>query len=259
MKSQNKLSKMITNSIIITGITAFAASSVFAHPHDKTNGKTNHETAVTTTAKHTSDTKMHKVSYTIGYNIGKSFKENGININQTQFNNGLEAGISGAKPTLTDTQMKAVMMSFKQEMMAKAQAKTKSQGAKNLTASTAYITKVANDPGVKMIEKGLYYKVITAGKGPMPTATDTVTVNYEGKLINGTVFDSSYKRGKPTEFKVNQVIPGWTKALEQMPVGSTWMLYIAPNLAYGEMAPPSIGANQALIFKVDLIKISKAK
>ena len=152
--------------------------------------------------------------------------------------------------------MKEIMSSFQKQMMAKSQEKANLTAATNKKASNAYIAKVANMKGVKKITDGLYYKIIKAGKGTIPKATDTVTVNYEGKLVNGTVFDSSYKRGKPAEFKVNQVIPGWTKALEKMPQGSTWMLYIAPDLAYGKFAPPSIGPEQALIFKVELIKVS---
>ena len=164
----------------------------------------------------------------------------------------------GGKTALTDAQMKETMMKFQKEMMAKMQAKKDETSKTNLTASNAYIAKVAKMKGVKKITDGLYYKVLKAGTGAMPKANDTVTVNYEGKLINGKVFDSSYKRGTPAEFKVNQVIPGWTKALETMPQGSTWMLYISPDLAYGKFAPPSIGPNQALIFKVELIKVKAA-
>src|SRR6185312_14814170 len=111
--------------------------------------------------------------------------------------------------------------------------------------SQAYIQKIAAQPGVKQLAPGLYYQVITAGTGRMPGPTDVVTVNYEGTLPDGTVFDSSYKRGQPATFQVNQVIPGWTKALQKMPVGSTWMVYMTPDLAYGVYAPPQIGPNQA--------------
>ncbi|MGC3990010.1 MAG: FKBP-type peptidyl-prolyl cis-trans isomerase [Chthoniobacteraceae bacterium] len=104
---------------------------------------------------------------------------------------------------------------------------------------------------------GLQYKIITTGKGDKPKASDTVVVNYAGTLIDGTEFDSSYKRGEPATFPVNQVIPGWTEALQLMPVGSKWQLFIPPALAYGENAPPEIGANQALIFTVELLNIKK--
>ena len=149
------------------------------------------------------------------------------------------------------------MANFQKAMMDKSQEKAKLQSEANKTASSAYMAKVAKMKGVKKIEDGLYYKVLKAGKGTMPTANDTVKVNYEGKLVNEKVFDSSYERKKPAEFKVNQVIPGWTKALQKMPQGSTWMIYISPDLAYGKFAPPSIGPEQALIFKVELIDVIK--
>lgn len=113
-------------------------------------------------------------------------------------------------------------------------------------------------PGVVTLPDGLQYKVISDGTGPKPTDSDVVTVNYAGTLIDGTEFDSSYKRGEPTSFPVNAVIPGWTEALKLMKTGSTWMLYIPANLAYGAQgAPPAIGPNQTLIFKVDLISITQ--
>jgi FKBP-type peptidyl-prolyl cis-trans isomerase len=110
---------------------------------------------------------------------------------------------------------------------------------------------------VKTTASGLQYKVITEGKGDKPKASDTVVVNYKGTLVDGTEFDSSYKRGEPATFPVNQVIPGWTEALQMMPVGSKWELAIPPALAYGENAPPEIGPNQALVFEVELMSIKK--
>lgn len=115
-----------------------------------------------------------------------------------------------------------------------------------------------NKPGVVTLPDGLQYKILVKGSGQKPAATDTVVVNYAGKLINGTEFDSSYKRGEPTSFRVNQVIPGWVEALQLMPVGSTWELYIPADLAYGDQgAPPSIGPNETLIFKVELLDVKK--
>ncbi len=128
--------------------------------------------------------------------------------------------------------------------------------ATNLTAGDAFLAANKKKPGVVTLADGLQYKILKAGKGAKPTATDTVTVNYAGRLVNGTEFDSSYKRGEPTSFPVNGVIPGWTEALQLMTPGSTWELYIPASLAYGERgAPPSIGPNETLIFKVELIKV----
>lgn len=122
----------------------------------------------------------------------------------------------------------------------------------------AFLANNKAQTGVVVLPSGLQYKIITQGKGSKPKASDSVTVNYEGKLINGTVFDSSYQRGQPATFGVNQVIAGWTEALQLMPAGSTWMLYIPANLAYGAAgAPPVIGPNQVLIFKVDLLSVQK--
>ncbi len=126
------------------------------------------------------------------------------------------------------------------------------------SAGEAFLAKNKLKTGVITLADGLQYKVIKAGTGDQPTANDTVTVNYAGTLINGTEFDSSYKRGEPASFPVNGVIPGWTEALQLMKAGSTWELYIPSSLAYGEQgAPPSIGPNETLIFKVELINVKK--
>ena len=127
----------------------------------------------------------------------------------------------------------------------------------NMATGEHYLATNKKKPGVVTLPDGLQYKILTAGKGPKPTDTDIVTVNYEGTLVDGTEFDSSYKRGEPATFPVGGVIPGWVEALKLMPVGSTWELYIPSELAYGTNgAPPSIGPNETLVFKVELIKIN---
>ncbi len=204
------------------------------------------------------NSQMDKVSYSVGYDIGKGFNTQSIGIEQAQFEAGFEAGLNSQTPAITEQEMQATLSDFQKEMMQQAMQKQQAQAATNLAASQAYLAKVAAEPGVKQLVPGLYYKVLTAGKGAMPGPTDSVTVNYEGSLPNGTVFDSSYKRGQPATFQVNQVIPGWSQAVQKMPVGSTWMVYMAPDLAYGKAAPPQIGPNQALTFKIQLISINKA-
>ncbi len=202
--------------------------------------------------------QIDKVSYSVGYEIGKGFKTQALPIEGPQFNTGFQTGLSGTTPVMTEAEMQTTLANFQKEMMQEVMAKQQAAAATNLVASQAYLKKISAEAGVQQIEPGLYYKVVKAGNGPMPLATDTVTVNYEGSLINGTVFDSSYQRGQPASFQVSQVIPGWSKVLEQMPVGSTWMIYMSPDLAYGVSAPPQIGPNQALTFKIQLISTQKA-
>ncbi len=204
-------------------------------------------------------TEMDKVSYAIGFDIGNGFKTQGINVEADQFNAGFQDGLSGKKPAMTSQDMQSTLMTYQKNMMQQAMAKQQALAASNMAASQAYMQKIAAEPGVKQIGPGLYYKVITAGTGKMPSPKQVVTVNYEGTLPNGTVFDSSYQRGQPASFQLNQVIPGWTQALQKMPVGSTWMVYMAPDLAYGVNAPPQIGPNQALTFKIDLISLGIPK
>lgn len=203
------------------------------------------------------DSDMDKVSYAIGYDIGSNFKSQNINIESAQFEAGFNDGLGGKTPAMTQDQMQATLANFQKQMMQKSMAQQQALAAKNLAASQTYLKQVAAQSGVKELAPGLYYKVITAGTGKIPTAKDMVTVNYEGTLPDGTVFDSSYKRGQPATFQVNQVIPGWSKTLQKMPAGSTWMVYMAPDLAYGAYAPPQIGPNQALTFKIDLISVQK--
>lgn len=138
-------------------------------------------------------------------------------------------------------------------------AQMQNEAQKNLQAGDAFLTANKTKPGVVTLTDGLQYKIITEGKGAKPGLMDTVTVHYAGTLIDGTEFDSSYKRNQPATFPVAGVIPGWTEALQLMPVGSTWELYIPAKLAYGEQgAPPVIGPNQVLVFKVQLLDVKKA-
>ena len=156
--------------------------------------------------------------------------------------------------------MQAAIMTMQKQAMAKMQQKEKLLAATNLKASNAFLAANKSKPGVKTTASGLQYKVLTAGKGAAPTKQDTVTVDYEGKLISGKVFDSSYKRGKPVSFPVGGVIKGWQEALQMMKVGATWELYIPPAIAYGAQGSPgSIGPNQVLVFKVHLISMKSPK
>lgn len=198
-----------------------------------------------------------KLSYTIGYKTGQQLAKNQAQMDSQSFLAGIQDALHNKQPQLSQAQMQQAIQNYQKQMIAKVRNAAAKVAATNLAAANKFLAANAKKPGIKTIEPGLQYKVLSMGNGPKPTMSDTVKVDYEGKLINGQVFDSSYKRGKPVSFKLNQVIPGWGKALTQMPQGSTWMIYIAPKLAYGAQgAMGAIGPNEALIFKVHLIKVN---
>lgn len=191
-----------------------------------------------------------KVSYSIGADMGRNLQQQGIEVNPDTLMQGIKDGMAGGPLKMTDDQMKATMTAFVQQMREKMLADNKTKGA-------AYLEANKKKDGWKTTPSGLQYKVITMGTGDKPKATDTVVTQYAGTKIDGTEFDSSYKRNEPAEFPVDKVIPGWTEALQMMPVGSKWQLAIPPNLAYGEDAPREIGPNSVLLFDLELLGIKK--
>jgi FKBP-type peptidyl-prolyl cis-trans isomerase FklB len=196
------------------------------------------------------DTK-DKVSYSIGLNIGFNLAKQKIPINVDAFAMGIKDALAG-KPQMTENEVKETMTTFEKEMMDK----QKSAADKNASDGEKFLTENKKKDGVKTTASGLQYKVLKEGSGAQPGANDTVTVNYRGTLIDGTEFDSSYKRGEPATFPLQGVIKGWTEALQLMKKGSKYQLLIPPNLAYGERAmPPDIGPNSTLIFEVELMDI----
>ncbi|MBI3610708.1 MAG: FKBP-type peptidyl-prolyl cis-trans isomerase [Nitrospirae bacterium] len=197
-----------------------------------------------------------KISYSIGMDIGTNMKRQGIEIEPELLARGLKDAVSGGKALLTEDEVRDVLMAFQKEMRTKAEARANQQGEKNKTEGEAFLAQNKKKEGVVTLPSGLQYKVIKEGAGKMPKATDTVTTHYRGTLIDGTEFDSSYKRGQPASFPVNGVIAGWTEALQLMKVGSKWQLFIPSNLAYGARGGgPTIGPNAALIFEVELLSI----
>ena len=202
-------------------------------------------------------TQQDKLSYAMGVETGKAFRAQHIDVSPSLFAKGLEDALKNNKTLLTDKEIKSTLVEFQKQAFAKMQEKVEALSAKNALSSKEFLEKNKKEKGVKVTPSGLEYKVVQSGSGARPSKSDHVTVDYEGRLINGKVFDSSYKRGKPADFPVNAVIPGWTEALQMMSEGSVWELYIPPELAYGKNgAPGTIGPNQALIFKVHLIKIN---
>src|SRR5438270_1190637 len=192
-----------------------------------------------------------KFSYAIGLNIGMNFKRQNIDVNTDMISSGVKDGLSG-KPQMTMDQIREVMMNFEKDM----QAKQTEAGKKNEADAQKFLADNKKKEGVKTTASGLQYIVEKEGTGAQPKSTDNVTVNYRGILMDGTEFDSSYKRGQPATFPVGGVIKGWTEALPLMPVGSKWQLFLPSQLAYGERSPsPEIGPDATLIFEVELLSI----
>ncbi len=201
-----------------------------------------------------------KISYSIGVDLGSTIQSKGISINVPAMAQGINDGISGdsTKLLLKPEEMKEVLAMFQKNMMAKATAQFESLAKDNQTKGSEFLKANKDKPGVVTLPSGLQYKIVTEGKGPKPKATDTVTVEYKGTLINGTEFDSTDASGKPATFALNQVIRGWTEGLQLMPVGSTWEFYVPSQLAYGSRSVGNvIGPNETLIFTVKLISIAK--
>ena len=197
-----------------------------------------------------------KVSYIIGMDIGNNLKKQSIDVDPNILVKGVKDAFSGAKPLLTEQEIQETMVAFQKEMAAKQEQVAK----RNKAEGEAFLAENKKKEGVKTLPSGLQYKVIKAGTGKKPKSNDTVTVHYRGTLINGTEFDSSYKRGQPVSFPVSGVIPGWTEALQLMEEGAKWQLFIPSNIAYGERgAGGVIGPNATLIFEVELVSIQEKK
>jgi FKBP-type peptidyl-prolyl cis-trans isomerase FklB len=204
----------------------------------------------------TLQTQKDKISYAIGVNIGKDLKSRGVEIDTAKLLKGIQDSQSGGKLMLTDEEMQKLMTDLRSEMEKKETEKNMAIGEENKKEGDAFLVQNKTKEGIKTTASGLQYKIITAGTGPKPALTDTVTTHYRGTLIDGTEFDSSYKRNEPVSFPVNGVIKGWTEALQLMSVGSKWQLFIPSELAYGARgAAGVIGPNETLIFEVELISI----
>ena len=196
------------------------------------------------------------VSYSIGLNIGNSFRQQSMEVDPDVLAQGIKDVLSGGKPMLTEEEAKATLNALQNRMMAKQEETMKATGEKNKKDGEAYLAENKKKDSVVTLPSGLQYKVLKMGSGKKPKADQTVSVNYRGTLIDGTEFDNSYKRGQPATFAANGVIKGWTEAIQLMPVGSKWQLFIPPNLAYGESGRgPVIPPNATLIFEVELVAI----
>jgi FKBP-type peptidyl-prolyl cis-trans isomerase FklB len=200
--------------------------------------------------------QKEKASYSIGHELGSSLKKGNMDVNADILMKGLRDGLSGAKSVLTDEQIKETMTTFQKEMMEKQKQAEKEKGEKNAAEGEKFLAENKKKEGVKTTSSGLQYKVIKEGTGEAPKETDTVVVNYKGTLLDGTEFDSSYKRNEPATFPVNRVIKGWTEALLLMKPGSKYQLWIPSALGYGDRGVgKDIGPNSTLVFEVELLSV----
>ena len=204
--------------------------------------------------------KKDKISYVIGMDVGSNLKKQSIDVDPDILIKGIKDGLSGAKSLLTEQEVLEITTAFQKEIMAKQEELNKKLGETNKKEGEVFLAENKKKEEVKTLASGLQYKVIKAGKGKKPKLTDTVTTQYRGTLIDGTEFDSSYRRGQPASFPVNGVIPAWTEALQLMEEGAKWQLFVPSNLAYGDRgAGRQIGPNATLIFEVELISIQEKK
>ena len=202
---------------------------------------------------------MDKLSYALGMSMGHNFKGTGIKtLNSADFAAGVASVYDGVKPEMTFDEAKRIVNEYFAKLEAEMQAEAAKQGEVNRKNGEAFLTENAKREGIKVTESGLQYEVLESGKGDSPKASDNVEVHYTGKLIDGTVFDSSVERGVPASFGVTQVIPGWVEALQLMHEGDKWRLYIPSDLAYGPNgAGGVIGPKMTLIFDVELLRVIK--
>jgi FKBP-type peptidyl-prolyl cis-trans isomerase len=213
-------------------------------------------TAKPATAAPALNTTKDKVSYAIGADLGNKLKTSSIDIDPNILTRALKDVLTGAKTAMNDEEIRTTLTDLTKDLQAKQATLNKEKSDKNKKEGEAFLAANKSKEGVVALPSGLQYKIIKAGTGPKPTAADTVVCNYKGTLIDGKEFDSSYKRGQPATFPVGGVIKGWTEALQLMPVGSTWQLFIPADLAYGDrQAGPDITPGATLVFEVELMSI----
>ena len=201
-------------------------------------------------------TQKQKASYSIGLDIGDNFKKQEMDLDAAALAKGIQDALSGNKRLMSAKETGECLEQFRREMMGKQQGKMHALGESNKLEGEKFLAANKAQAGVVVLPSGLQYRELVAGTGATPKATDTVITHYRGILLDGSEFDSSYKRGEPARFAVSQVILGWTEALQLMKVGAKWQLFVPSSLAYGERSPgPEIGPSSTLIFEIELIGI----
>jgi FKBP-type peptidyl-prolyl cis-trans isomerase FklB len=253
-RSPRTAASLLSASLLLLGSTSAQQTpgTTPTKPKSTTATTTHHTTA---TKPLVLTTEKDKQSYAIGLNVGQSLHRDGIVVDPKILARGLQDAMAGGKVLLTDDQIKTVMTDLKNQVHQEQEAKRQAALETNKKAGAAFLTANATKPGVVTLPSGLQYKILSAGTGPKPTADDRVVCNYRGMLLDNTEFDSSYKRGQPATFPVTGVIKGWTEALQLMPVGSKWQLFIPADLAYGERGQATIEPNATLVFEVELLSI----
>ena len=196
-----------------------------------------------------------KESYSLGYQFGEHLKAQKVDIDLDIYVSGIRDALGGATPKLSQNEIRATVAEFQQRLSAARQKEIKEIAEKNLAEGKVYLEENKKKDGVVTLPSGLQYKILTEGSGKIPKATDSVTVNYRGTLVDGTEFDSSHKRGEPVTFQVGKVIQGWTEGLQLMKEGSKWQLFIPPHMAYGARGSGRIPPNSTLIFEVELLAV----
>jgi len=216
--------------------------------------------AKTATAPVTLKTEKDKQSYAMGMNLGLGLHHQGLTLDPALVARGMKDAMAGGKTALTEDEARTALNQLRGDVQQKMEAKNKEESSAHRKEGEAFLASNKSKEGVQSLPDGLEYKIIKAGDGPKPAASDSVTCNYRGTLLNGKEFDSSYKRGQPATFPLGGVIKGWTEALQMMPVGSKWELYIPPDLAYGDHPPGGdIPPGSTLIFEVELLSIGEQK
>jgi len=247
------MQKLLTSGFILTTASVLLLGGALAQ---QTPAAPTQQGAATENSS-TLTTQKDKVSYALGMNLGSNLKRQSVEVDPKLFLQGMQDAMAGEKTQLTEDQAKATLMEFQTDLRKKMQEKMQQAAETNKKQGDEFLAANKSKEGVVVLPSGLQYKVLSTGTGPKPTTSDSVVCNYRGTLIDGTEFDSSYKRKEPATFPVTGVIKGWTEALQLMPVGSKWQLFVPSDLGYGAQGAPggSIGPNATLIFEVELLSI----
>lgn len=245
------------NKSVLTAMTMGVSVFLFGCNNGGQQAQTAQATKSTMTITNESP-ELEKVGYSLGYMMAEGNKGQVDDLNLDAFETGFRDGYEEKESALTQEQMQQVLVSYQEKKQAEMIKEMEAKAASNKEEGQKFLAENKTKEGVQTTDSGLQYKVVKEGTGASPKATDMVKVHYEGKLIDGTVFDSSYERGEPIEFPLNQVIPGWTEGVQLMKKGAEYELYIPSDLAYGESGTPGIEPNSVLIFKVELLDFHSA-